>query len=136
LTSRGSNGVAERAAPRSSAAGERGWSLVEVLVALCLVGSVGVLASGVAHSLARLVRAAKAEAAGLSAATDRLETMIATERSRRDGGNDEVLVGDVAVARVWRVVRDTPAAGVDRLEVTVRWSHPALTLLTLVAVAP
>jgi type II secretory pathway pseudopilin PulG len=114
----------------------RGWSLVEVLVALCLVGSVGVLASGAAYSLSRLARAARSEAAGLAAASDRIESLVATDRSRRASGNDEVVTDALAITRVWHVRADDPAPGLDRLEVTVRWLHPEATLLTLVAVAP
>jgi type II secretory pathway pseudopilin PulG len=116
--------------------GGRGWSLVEVLVALCLVGSAGVLASGAAHSLSKLARAARSEAAGLAAAMEKLEEVIALSSDLRSPGNDEVITDDLAVTRIWRVQPGAPTKGLDRVEVTARWLHPAPTLLTLVAVAP
>jgi len=106
------------------------------MVALCLLASVGVLASGAAYSIAKLVRAARSEAAGLVAATDKMEELLATSGAPRTSGNDEVVVDGLAVARVWRVVPDQPVSGVTRLEVTARWLQPTVTLLTVVAVAP
>ncbi len=114
----------------------RGFTLVEVLVALCLIGAAGVVASGAAQVALASSAAAHAEAAGLLAATAKLEELIATEPAARAPGNDEIEVGGVAVARVWRLRGDDPARGISRLEVTARWSHPALTLLTMAAVAP
>jgi hypothetical protein len=107
-----------------------------VLVALCLIGSAGVLASGAAQSMSRLARAARSEAAGLAAATEKLEELIALSSHLRSAGNDDVITDDLAVTRIWRVQPGSPVAGIDRVEVTVRWLHPAATLLTLVAVAP
>lgn len=113
-----------------------GLTLVEVLVALCLVGAVGVVASGAAESMTLLARAARSEAAGLAAASAKLEELIASPSDSRASGNDATVVDGLSVTRIWRVRRDDPASGLTRLEVTARWSKPSLTLLTLAAVAP
>ena len=116
--------------------GPGGFTLVEVLVALCLVASVGVLASSAALAVLAMTTAAHAEAVGLAAASAKVEELFATEAAVRASGNDELPTSIGAVARVWRVLPDEPAAGLQRLEVTVRWSRPSVTLLSLVAVAP
>lgn len=112
-----------------------GFSLAEVLVALSLVASVGVIATGAGRSLARLARAARSEAAGLAAARARIEELLAAPPAQREGGNDEMVVDGLRIARVWRVRPDAPAPGLSWIEVTARWEHPSITLLTLVAVA-
>jgi len=114
----------------------RGFSLVEALVALSLVASVATIASGAAVAMLELARAARAEAAGLAAASEKIEALVASPAGLRRAGDDEMEVDGVAVARVWRVAEDDPAPGLQRLEVTARWSAPRTTLLTLVAVAP
>ena len=113
-----------------------GFTLLEVLAALGLVAAIGVIASGAARAMIHLTQAAHAEAAGLAAAEERLEELISLDSADRRSGNDETTLGDVALVRVWRVLRNDPASGLDRLEVTVRWSAPSLTLLTLATVSP
>lgn len=116
--------------------GQGGFTLAEVLVALSLVASVGVVASGAAQSFLRFARAARSEAAGLAAASARLEEMLALASSRRENGNDELVVDGLRITRTWRLERDVPESGLTRVEVTARWEHPEITLLTLVGVAP
>jgi type II secretory pathway pseudopilin PulG len=111
-------------------------TLVEVLVALGLLASAGIVASLAAASMLQLERAAHAEAVGLALAAEKLEELLATTPAARRNGNDETVLDGVGVARVWRVLDDEPARGVMRLEVTARWSAPALTMLTLVVAAP
>ncbi len=113
-----------------------GFTLLEVLAALGLLGAVGVVASGSGHALARLGLAARAEAAGLFAAERKLEELLSLPAGERRGGNDETTSSRLSVRRVWRVVPDTPARSLDRVEVSVSWETPQLTVLTLVAVAP
>ncbi|HEY8515362.1 MAG TPA: prepilin-type N-terminal cleavage/methylation domain-containing protein [Candidatus Binatia bacterium] len=115
---------------------EQGFTLVEALVAVALIASAGVVASTAALAMLRLERAAHAEAAGLAAASEKLEELIATRPADRRSGNDTTVLDGVAVTRVWRVLDDQPARDLVRLEVTSRWDHPQLTLLTLVAAAP
>jgi prepilin-type N-terminal cleavage/methylation domain-containing protein len=127
---------------KTSARGRRrrpsrgGFTLVEVLAALGLVASAGVIASFGATALLRLSAAAHSEAAGLAAASEKLEELLATPAASRAAGNDETAMANVHLTRIWRVRADDPAPGLDRLEVTVRWDHPSLTLLTLVVAAP
>ncbi|MFM7143876.1 MAG: hypothetical protein ACKO2K_18380 [Alphaproteobacteria bacterium] len=83
-----------------------------------------------------LARAARGEAAGLAAASDRVEALVATPAAARSQGNDEVVVDGFMIVRTWRVSADDPAPGLWRLEATARWNAPRTTLLTLVAVAP
>lgn len=111
-------------------------TLVEVLVALGLLASAGIVASMAAASLLQLERAAHAEAVGLALAAEKLEELLASTPASRRAGNDETSLDGVDVARVWRVRDDEPTAGVMRLEVTARWTAPGLTMLTLVASAP
>jgi prepilin-type N-terminal cleavage/methylation domain-containing protein len=112
-----------------------GFTLVEVLAALGLVGAVGVMASASGYSLARLSRAALAEAAGLLAAERKVEELLASPEGR-ENGTDDVEHSGVGVRRVWRVIDDVPAPGLTRVEVSASWEEPGLTMLTLVAVAP
>lgn len=111
-------------------------TLVEVLVALGLLASAGIVASVAATAMLQLERAAHAEAVGLAVAGEKLEELIAAAPAARRAGNDETTLDGVGVTRVWRVRDDDPTRGVTRLEVTARWSAPALTMLTLVAAAP
>jgi len=113
-----------------------GFTLIEVLAALGLVASVGVVSTAAGHALAVLGRAARAEAAGLAAAEAKVEEILSLRADRRAGGSDAITEAGIDVARVWRVRGDDPAPGLTRVEVTARWSAPELTLLTLVAVAP
>jgi type II secretory pathway pseudopilin PulG len=113
-----------------------GFTLLEVLAALGLVAAIGVIASAAARAMIQLTQAAHAEAAGLAAAEERLEELLSLAAADRRSGNDETVLDGVALARIWRVLRNHPAPGLDRLEVTVRWSAPSLTLLTLATVAP
>jgi type II secretory pathway pseudopilin PulG len=113
-----------------------GFTLVEVLASLGLVASIGVIASGAALAMIDLTRAAHAEAVGLAAAEQQLEALVGTDASSRRSGNDTVVVDRVSLTRIWRVSNGDPAPGVDRLEVTVHWSAPSLTQLTLATVAP
>jgi type II secretory pathway pseudopilin PulG len=115
---------------------ETGFTLIEAVVAICLVASAGVVASTAALGMLRLERAAHAEAAGLAAASEKLEELIGTEPSARRSGNDTTLLDGVELTRVWRVLDDLPARGLVRLEVTSRWDQPQLTLLTLVTAVP
>lgn len=113
-----------------------GFTLLEVLAALGLVGAVGVMATGAGHALAHLGLAARAEAAGLLAAEQKLEELLAARSEDRTGGTDAVDHSGIAVRRVWRVLPNNPAPGLERVEVSARWDVPRLTVLTLVAVAP
>ncbi|MBU6282603.1 hypothetical protein KGQ64_10215 [bacterium] len=113
-----------------------GFALAEALVALCLVASVATVASGAAVSMLELARAARGEAAGLAAASERIEALLASPAGTRSSGTDEVVVDGFPVVRTWRVGADDPAPGLARVEVTARWNAPRTTLLTLVAVAP
>lgn len=117
-------------------AGEAGMTLAEVLVALGLLASAGIVASLAAVSMIELERAAHAEAVGLALASEKLEELLAAAPPARSAGNDETTLDGVGVARVWRIAHGDPAPGVTRLEVTARWAAPALTMLTLVASAP
>jgi type II secretory pathway pseudopilin PulG len=113
-----------------------GFTLLEVVAAVCLVAAAGVVASGAARTMLQLGAAAHSEAVGLGAAAEKLEELIAAPQGGRAPGNDVLTVDGVDVTRIWRVRPGEPAAGLSRLEVTARWSHPSLTLLTLVTVAP
>ncbi len=115
---------------------ERGFTLVEALVAMSLVASVGLVASVAGAALLELERAAHGEAVGLALASEKLEELIALPPAERRSGTDDVTLDGVAVTRVWRVVSDEPVHGVTRLEVTSRWEEPSLTMLTLVGAAP
>ncbi|MEW6269108.1 MAG: hypothetical protein AB1689_07395 [Thermodesulfobacteriota bacterium] len=115
---------------------EAGFTLLEALVAIGLVASAGVVATTAAVAMLRLERAAHAEAAGLAAASEKLEELVGALPADRRSGNDDTVLDGVPVTRVWRVLDDQPAQGLTRLEVTSRWDRPQLTLLTLVAAVP
>lgn len=112
-----------------------GFTLLEVLAALGLVGAVGVVASGSGHALAKLAWAARGEAVGLFAAEQKLEELLSLPAVERRGGTDGTESSGIAVRRVWRIVPDTPAPGITRVEVSASWEAPELTILTLVGVA-
>jgi prepilin-type N-terminal cleavage/methylation domain-containing protein len=115
--------------------GPRGLSLVEVLVSLSLVASIGVAATGLGVALAALATAARAEAVGLALASEKLEELIATSPELRGDGFDEVERSGVRVVRQWRVATGDPEPELSRLEVTARWDRPELTVLVLAALA-
>lgn len=113
-----------------------GFTLLEVLAALGLVGAVGVVATGAGHALARLSVAARAEAAGLFAAEQKLEEILSLVAEERTSGNDVPASTVVPLQRIWRIIPDDPALGLTRVEVSTSWETPQLTVLTLVGVAP
>lgn len=106
-----------------------------MLVALSLVASIGVAATGLGIALASLATAARAEAVGLALASEKLEELIAAAPDRRGDGFDEVERSGVHVVRQWRVATGDPEPDLARLEVTARWERPELTVLVLVALA-
>ena len=114
----------------------RGLTLVEVLVAISLVASVGVAATGTALALTALVGRARAEVVALSLAAEKIEELMARPADDRRDGFDEVAQSGARVTRMWRVTSGDPEPGLTRLEVSARWRDPQLTVLTLVAVAP
>lgn len=113
-----------------------GFTLLEVLAALGLVGAVGVVVTGAGHALARLSLVAQAEAAGLFAAEQKLEEILSLSAAERRSGNDVPAPSVVPLRRVWRVLAEDPAPGLTRVEVSTSWETPQLTVLTLVGVAP
>lgn len=113
-----------------------GFTLLEVLAALGLVGAVGVVATASGHALAHLGVAARAEAAGRIAAEAKLEELLSLSPDSRRSGNDTPRMGAVDLRRIWRVLDDEPAPGLTRVEVSTTWERPRLTVLTLVGVAP
>ena len=107
-----------------------------MLAALGLVGAVGVVATGAGHTIARMGHAARAEAVGLAATERKLEELLSLDDEVREGGSDERMDSGILVRRVWRVLRDDPARGLTRVEVSSSWEAPGLVILTLVGVAP
>ncbi len=115
---------------------QRGFALIEVVLALLFVAGLGMAASAAALALIKLVTEARAEAAGVTAAASRLEELLAASPAARLAGHDVVVVDTTEVTRIWHIVRDDPAAGLSRIEVTARWDRPSITGLVLVGVAP
>lgn len=115
---------------------QSGFTLIEVLAAAGLLLSAGIVATFAAVAMLRLELAAHAEAVGLAVAGEKLEELMSRSPDARAGGNDETDLDGVHVTRVWRVIGASPAAGLDRLEVTARWDRPQITLLTMVAAVP
>ncbi|MEO2167029.1 MAG: prepilin-type N-terminal cleavage/methylation domain-containing protein [bacterium] len=113
-----------------------GFTLVEVLVALGIVVSASMLALSASATMLRFVHAARAEAAGLAAAQEKIEELISTLRTGRVEGNDMVELAGIEVGRIWRVRPHPDLPGLQRVEVSARWEEPQLTVLVLVAVAP
>jgi prepilin-type N-terminal cleavage/methylation domain-containing protein len=127
-------GAAERAGLRRRLR-RSGFTLLEVLAALGLLAAMGLLASSAGHAMARLGGIARHEAAGLLAAENKLEELLALRASTLSGGHDRVRIAGVEVHRVWRVRAGSPEIGLWRVEVSARWEDPALRQLTLVGVA-
>lgn len=111
-----------------------GFTLLEVLAALGLLAAMGLLASGAGHAMARMGEAGRQEAAGLLAAGNKLEELLALRASTLGSGHDRVRIAGVEVHRVWRIREDSPEIGLWRVEVSARWDGPALRQLTLVGV--
>lgn len=105
-------------------------------MALSLVASAGVAATGAGLALTALVARVRAEVVALSLAAAKIEELLAMPAAGRSDGFDEVEQSAVRVKRMWHVSDGDPEPGLARLEVTARWEDPQLTVLTLVAVAP
>jgi prepilin-type N-terminal cleavage/methylation domain-containing protein len=114
----------------------RGFTLAEVLVALSLVASAGVAATGTGLALTALTARARAEVVALELAGAKIEELSAKPSEERGNGFDEIEEDAVRVTRMWRVWTGDPEPGLKRLEVTARWRDPQLNILTLVAVSP
>lgn len=121
---------------RCCPAASQGMTLIEVLIALCLVGSSGMLALAAAHSTLTFAHSARAEAAGLAAGQAKVEELLSLTHASRREGFDEVEFAGERIVRTWRVRSSEDMPGLERIEVTSRWDAPVLTLLVLVAVAP
>mgnify|MGYP001451173865 CR=1 FL=1 len=67
---------------------------------------------------------------------DKMEELIARPSSARESGQDEWHQGADRFIRIWRVRPWSGFPGLQRLEVSTRWSDQGLVLLDLVAVAP
>jgi prepilin-type N-terminal cleavage/methylation domain-containing protein len=116
--------------------GAGGFTLIEVMVALCIAVSGSMLALSAGATMLRFVHAVRAEAAGLAAGQAKVEELISLVRARRAEGHDVVDLAGVEITRIWRVRTHPDLPGLQRIEVSSRWDQPELTVLLLVAVAP
>jgi len=114
----------------------RGFGLIEVMAALCVLLAASMISVSAGKAGWRAVRTARLEAGGLAAGRDKMEELIARPSSARESGQDEWHQGADRFVRIWRVRPWSGFPGLQRLEVSTRWSDQGLVLLDLVAVAP
>ncbi len=112
-----------------------GFTLLEVLAALGVLVSVGIIAHGAGFAMMRLAVAAQAESVGLFLAEEKIEELLALPGPLRRSGNDDLLAPRARVRRIWRIDEAPPAPGFVRIEVSTSWEVPQVTILNLVAVA-
>jgi prepilin-type N-terminal cleavage/methylation domain-containing protein len=112
-----------------------GFSLIEVMAALCLLLAASMLSFSAGSASWGALRAARLEAEGLAAGRDKIEELIALVPALRLSGQDQWRQGASDFTRIWRVRPWVGHPGLQRLEVSTRWSDEGLVILDLVAVA-
>ena len=121
---------------RSRDGGPRsGFSLIEVMAALCVVLAASMLSFSAGSAGLRALHTARLEAAALAAGCDKMEELMARAPARRFSGQDKWRTETGHFTRIWRVRPWAGYPGLQRLEVSTRWWDEDLVILDLVAVA-
>jgi prepilin-type N-terminal cleavage/methylation domain-containing protein len=114
----------------SDSAGEAGFTLIEVLVAIgILTGVLLGLAMG-ASSVIKANKTSYGNTLGTSLAQDKLEELKSRTSSAlpicpaftTSGCSDSVTQAGVTFTRNWQILTNTPATGINQIDVRVTWT--------------
>jgi type IV pilus modification protein PilV len=110
------------ASPRSGRRWRRGFTLIEMMVAILLIG-VGLM--GVA-ALSTTVTRANQQSAAITAASslaqERIERFRTEDYAAIASGSDTRTLDGITYSRSWTVTANDPAAGLKTIAVTVSWT--------------
>ena len=111
---------ARRVAP--VARGGRGFTLVELIVAVFLIG-VGLMGlAALSTSVSRANHQSSSLTTASALAQDRLEAFRAEPYAAMASGGDTRTVDGLAYTRTWTVTEDDPEPGLKTIAVTVSWT--------------
>lgn len=117
---------------RTKIAAARGFTLIEVLVAMCIF-SIAVLGLAVgATSVMRANQTGLNTTIATNLAQDKLEELKAkTAANIASGGPVTTTSSGVTFSRSWTVTSNSPVTGVKRIDVTVTWTDYTSHTLTV-----
>ncbi len=100
----------------------RGFTLVEMMVAILLLG-VGMMAlAALTTTVTRANVQSSSRTVASSLAQERMERFRTEPYATIAAGNDARMVDGVAYSRTWTVATNDPAPGLKTVSVTVSWS--------------
>jgi type IV pilus assembly protein PilV len=119
--------------PSGRAAGAVGFTVVEVMVAVLLIG-VGLMAlASVSTSVTRANAQSSALTVAGGLAQERIETLRSAPYASIASGGDERDLDRVTYRRTWNVADDQPRVGLKTILVTVTWTSRGVARRTTLA---
>jgi prepilin-type N-terminal cleavage/methylation domain-containing protein len=110
---------------------ERGFTLIEILIAIFILSVVLLSLSSMVYSIMRSNSLSKETSTATTLMQDQMERLKNTALTSLTSGTDSVSLGNITYSRVWSL---TSAANIRTITVTVNWtdrgSH-SVTMTTL-----
>jgi type IV pilus modification protein PilV len=109
-----------------------GFTLIEILVAMAILGIAILAIAAGATSVIRANQTSYFNTIATNLAQDKLEELKANPATMASGGPvTEPPIDGVTFTRNWTVTADTPVGGLSQIDVTVTWTDYAARTLTI-----